>query len=65
MSLQKLKKYFVLISEHLKSKTCFFMGSNSPEWQSKSEFPSPDEINENVNTGNSDKQEQVKERPSA
>ena len=41
------------------------MGSNSPEWQSESEFPLRDEINQNVNTENSDKQEQVKERPSA
>jgi len=39
------------------------MESNSPEWHSKSEFYYPDEIDENINTGNTDEQEQVKERP--
>ena len=38
------------------------MESNSPEWHSESEFYQPDEIDENVSTGNSDKQEQVKEK---
>ena len=41
------------------------MESNSPEWHSESEFYYPDEIDENVNTGNNgntDKQEQVKEK---
>ena len=38
------------------------MDSNSPEWHSESEFYYPDEIDENVNTGNTDKQEQAKEK---
>ena len=38
------------------------MESNSPDWHSESEFYYPDEIDENVNTGNTDKQEQVKEK---
>ena len=38
------------------------MDSNSPEWHSESKFYYPDEIDENVNTGNTDKQEQAKEK---
>ena len=38
------------------------MESNSPEWHSESEFYYPDETDENVNTGNTDKEEQVKEK---
>ena len=62
MSLQKLKKFYVLKFKLLKSKTRFFMDSNSPEWHSESEFYYPDEMDENVNTGNTDKQEQAKEK---
>ena len=62
MSLQKLKQFSVLKFKLLKSETRFFMESNSPECHSASEFYYPDEINENVNTGNTDKQEQVKEK---
>ena len=38
------------------------MVSNSPEWHRESEFYYPDEIDENINTGNTDEQEQVKEK---
>ena len=38
------------------------MDSNSSEWHSENEFYYPDEIDENVNTGNTDKQEQAKEK---
>ena len=38
------------------------MESNSSEWHSESEFYYPNEIDENVNTGNTDRQEQDKEK---
>ena len=38
------------------------MESNSPEWHSESAFYYPDEKDENVNTGNTDEQEQSKKR---
>ena len=38
------------------------MDSYSPEWHSESEFYYPDEVDENVNTENTDKHEQVNEK---
>lgn len=37
------------------------MESNSPEWHSGSEFYYPLEIDENVNTGNTDEQSERKD----